>query len=276
MLDKFQYKNHLNEVIEFGKDGIFSDLSNIRDYEWTITKKNERISSFYRSIRKITLPITIICDTAERGIAAKNRIFEVIEKDVIANRHGRLIVGDYYYRCFATKSQKKEYLTSDRYIKLSIVFSSDFPFWVRERTIHFFSTRSKRNPYNCTSDYPFDYSFDFDSGLTKTELYNDDFTSSNFRIVIYGETTNPSITIGGHVYNVNCAIGDGEYLTIDSVSKKIYLTGIDGSQENKFSSRNRNSYIFEKIPSGSNSISWNGEFGFDVVLLEERSEPKWI
>ena len=43
----------------------------------------------------------------------------------------------------------------------------------------------------------------------------------------------------------------------------------------KFSDRNRDDYIFEKIPSGSNDVSWDGAFGFDVTLLEERSEPKW-
>ena len=68
---------------------------------------------------------------------------------------------------------------------------------------------------------------------------------------------------------------EGEYLTIDSTTKKIFLTKNDGTIINQFNNRNRDSYIFEKIPAGSNVVTWNGDFAFDVILLEERSEPKW-
>jgi len=53
------------------------------------------------------------------------------------------------------------------------------------------------------------------------------------------------------------------------------LTHSDGSTENCFNLRNRDSYIFEKIPAGVLTIASSANFKFDVVLLEERSEPKW-
>ena len=65
-----------------------------------------------------------------------------------------------------------------------------------------------------------------------------------------------------------------EFLTIDSVLKTIVLTKRDGSTENCFNYRNKDSYIFEKIPSGTSNIS-SGNFNFEITLLEERSEPKW-
>ena len=70
-------------------------------------------------------------------------------------------------------------------------------------------------------------------------------------------------------------MNSGEYLTIDSATKKIFLTAVDGTTANKFNNRNRDSYIFEKIQPGGNVVAWDGTFGFDVILLEERSEPKW-
>ena len=74
----------------------------------------------------------------------------------------------------------------------------------------------------------------------------------------------------------NADLSDNEYLTIDSMTKTIVLTKYDGQKENCFHLRNRESYIFEPIPPGENIITWNGAFGFDVILLDERSEPKWI
>jgi len=125
-------------------------------------------------------------------------------------------------------------------------------------------------------DYPFDFSFDYLTDIASTSLVNGHFVPANFKIVVYGPCVNPSINIAGHTYQVDCTVADGEYLTIDSTAKKIFTTRNDGSTVNQFNNRNKSSYIFEKIPSGANPVTWNGDFGFDVILMEERSEPKWI
>ena len=101
------------------------------------------------------------------------------------------------------------------------------------------------------------------------------FGSSKLRLKIYGEAENPSINIAGHIYAVNGRIQTGESLLIDSITKTIVLTTATGTKVNWFDKRNRESYIFEPIPSGINSVSYNGTFGFDVTIVEERSEPKW-
>jgi phage-related protein len=92
---------------------------------------------------------------------------------------------------------------------------------------------------------------------------------------IYGACINPAIIIGDHTYKVNCSVNAGEYLTIDSTTKKIYITGTDGTVTNVFSKRDRENYIFEKISVGMVTVAWGGGYGFDLILLEERSEPKW-
>ena len=86
---------------------------------------------------------------------------------------------------------------------------------------------------------------------------------------------NPKIHIAGHTYEVNCEIGADEYLTIDSLDKTIVLKKNDGTTVNCFNLRNRDSYIFQTIPQGKNVVLWDNSFGFDVILFEERSEPKW-
>lgn len=273
MLEQLKYKNHRNEVFEFGKDGIFVDTNELHDYEWSVTQKNNKVSALERTMRTLKLPIVIMCDTEEAGIAARNKLHEVVEKDVLAMQHGRIIIGDYYFRCFVTKSLKKEYLLSKRYMRAELSLTSDYPYWVKETTIPFGIVTEKEE--SDFLDYSFDYPVDFTTKLQSTQLDNPGFVGSNFRLIVYGACNNPTIAIGGHVYCVNCTVEDGEFLTVDSSSKKIYLTSKTGYVTNKFNNRNRDSYIFEKIPAGTNAVAWNGDFGFDVILLEERSEPKW-
>ena len=275
MLEQLKYKNHVNEVFEFGKDGIFVDMNELHDYEWTVTKKGNRISSLDYAISKRKLPVVIICDTEAKGIAARNKLMEVVEKDVLAMKHGRIIIGDYYFRCFVTKSQKKNYLTTKRWMEITLTLTTDFPYWVKESTMQFGNRLPSSPSVGKNLDFAHDLPYDFYSGFNMRDLNNTGFVKTNFKIIIYGAASNPSVFIGGHEYGVNCDIGENEYLTIDSLSKQVYLTGNKGEITNKFNYRNKDSYIFEKIPPGSNPVSWTGDFGFDIILMEERSEPKW-
>ena len=272
MLEQLKYKNHQNEVFEFGIDGIFVNLNDLHDYEWTVQKKGNKISAFTYSIKNKKLPVIIMCDTEEKGIAAKNKLLEVAEKDVLAMQYGQVIIGDYYMKCYVTKSQKKDYLTNKRYMEVTLTLTTDRPYWVKEIKSSF----SMGGGGSAYLDYSYDYPVDFCTDVSSQEFFNTGFISTNFKLIIYGACTNPTITIAGHTYQVNCTVGANEYLTIDSIEKRIYLTSNTGAETNKFNDRNKESYIFEKIPAGVCTVGWNGDFGFDIILLEERSEPKWI
>lgn len=273
MLEQLKYKNHLNEVIEFGKDGIFVNDSDLRDYAWTVNQKGNRIASLTRKVSTRKLPVVIICDSEVAGTAAKNRLMEVCEKDCLAMEPGQIILGDYYFKCYVTKSVKKNYLVNKRYLAVDLTLTSEQPYWIKEKRTSFISDGSTSA---AVLDYNYDFPFDYGADITGSQLNNADFVPSNFRLIIYGACTNPSIIIAGHTYQVNCTVAAGEYLTIDSMAKTIYIAGTSGAVTNEFNNRNKESYIFEKIPSGGNSVAWSGAFGFDIILLEERSEPKWI
>lgn len=271
MLERLQYKNHMGEVIDFGRSGIFVSGSDLHDYDWTVSQKNGKISAFEREITYRTLPVTILCPTAEEGVAIRNRLMEVAEKDVLAKKPGRLIVGDYYYTCYITGSKKSSYLKSRRRMETKLTIISDAPYWVRE-TLHSFR---KKGTADQGLDYPYNYTFDFTSSFKRSTLVNTDFTASNFRMIIYGPCTNPVVYVSGHAYLVNCQVASGEYVTIDSVAKTVTRTAANGTITNVFNLRGRESYIFEKIQSGDGTVTWDGDFGVDIILLEERSEPKW-
>lgn len=274
MLEQLKYINHMNEVFEFGKDGIFVDTNDLHDYEWAVTTKNEKIAALTRTVSKRQLPVKISCETEEEGIALRNKLFEIAEKDVLAMKHGQIICGDYYFKCFVTKSQKTYYQPSRRIMEATLTLTTDYPYWVKETKVAF--SNMVVAAFGLNLDFPHDYPFDFYSNLQNQLVNNTSFAASNFKLIIYGPCVNPTISIAGHTYKVNCTVSGNEYLTIDSATKKIFITGNTGSITNKFNSRNRESYIFEKIPPGNHVVAWDGSFGFDVILLEERSEPKWI
>lgn len=270
MLERLQYKNHMGEVIDFGKSGIFVSSNDLHDYSWTVSQKNGKISSFKRDVVAHSLPVVIFCDTPAEGVAARNRLMEVAEKDVLAKKPGRIIIGDYYFKCYITGSKKSKYLSSRRMMEAALTTTSDEPYWVREN-LHSF----RKGSTSIGLDYPHGYLFDFTSPFSQASLVNTDFTASNFRMIIFGPCSDPTVYVSEHAYVVNCDAAPGEYITIDSVAKTVTKTATDGTITNVFNLRGRDSYIFEKIGSGANAVTWDGDFGVDIILMEERSEPKW-
>lgn len=273
MIEKMKYINHRNEVLEFGKEGLYVNENDLHNFTWTVTSKNNRISGFKKGIVSKTIPLIIKCRTEEEGIAKRNRIYEIMEKDVLAVKHGRLVIGDYYMKCFVIESKKSDYSISDGYMKISLKISTDLPYWNKENILSFGYANSANVGTNL--DYNRDYPSDYASNMFRQTVNNTDFVDSNFTITIYGAAQNPSISISGHVYEVNASIEKNEFLTIDSTNKTITLTHGDGSTSNCFNLRNKESYIFKKIPVGISNVSANGSFKFDLCLLEERGEPKW-
>lgn len=274
MIEKVMYINHLGETIWMdGREGIFCNRNDLRDFSYSVTTKNSRISSFSKGVVKKSLPVLIVCQTERDGVSARNRLFEIMEKDVLANQHGKIVINEYFLRCFVTGSTKSEYYHDKRYMEIILSIQTDLPEWIRE-TVNSFGYIGI-GPQGKNMDYNSDFSLDYTSNLVGKAVVNKGFVASNFRIVIYGAADGPTVKVGSHLYQVYTTLQSNEYITIDSVSKTIILTHVDGYKENVFSRRNRDSYIFEKIPPGIRQVEMNGCKKVDITILEERSEPKW-
>ncbi len=270
MLEKFIYKNHMNETVEFGSGGLYVNENDLRDFAWDISTKNGKITSLDRGVVTKTIPVVVLSSNAKE---LKNRLFEVCEKDVLTKKHGRIEIGDYYLKCFITASSKSSYLQSKKHTEITLTISTDYPYWIKEtKTTFGYGIYSPGKNLDFNNDFAYDYT----SNMLGKELKNTGITPVNFKMIIYGACENPTINIGGHIYSVNVKLAKDEYLIIDSITKKIIQKHTDGSETNCFNLRNRESYVFEKIPVGVNLVSIVGDFKFDVTLLEERSEPKWI
>lgn len=132
MVETIVYKNHLSETFNFGANGAFLNESELHDYSWNVTKKNNMIAAFDYAVSARKLSVIIICASEAEGIARRNALFEVTEKDVLAMQYGRLYIGDYYFKCYVQKSVKKNYLASKRYMTVTLTLVTDAPYWVKE------------------------------------------------------------------------------------------------------------------------------------------------
>ena len=124
--------------------------------------------------------------------------------------------------------------------------------------------------------YEYCYEYDYNSisdNISKLEV--DDFRNCDFVLSIHSGAVNPVIYIDNHYYSVRCVVGDGDKIVINSAELTITLVKADGTQENMFRYRDKQSDVFEKISPGNHRVMWNGSFDFDLSVIHERGEPKW-
>lgn len=276
MLDKFIYVNHQGKRFEGLPNMVFLNYSSLRDYTWSYDTMNGRIARFYRSVTKRDVPLVICCNTASEARRTLNGLYDLVEADIEAMTPGRIYVGNYYTTGYITKSEKSKYLVDGRFCKITLALTSEDPAWYLETNYSFVPGEQSGNTTSTGTDYPYDYAYDYATFLRSRDILCESVGSGAFRLLIYGDCTNPALSIGDHQYTVTGAIGSGQTLLIDSTTKKITLTKADGKQENWFDHRGRESYIFEPIKPGYNTVAYNGTFGFDLTVISKRSEPKWI
>lgn len=275
MLEKITFVNHLGESVRFGEEDIFVNANDLRDYRWEYAQKNNKITFFERNITEKELPVLIVCADEEQGVLLKNRLFEIMEKDVLAMKYGKIVIGDYHLNCYVMASQKSQYLISKGYLSITLTLVTEYPYWIKESKWSFGVGIQPLGGKNL--DYPYDYKFDYYSGSEgQATLMNESINAVNFEITVYGKCKSPIIVINSVLYTVDAEIAAGESLKINSLTKKIYKIGYDGTITNLFNMRGRQDYIFTKIEPGRNVVLCDMSFKFEIVLIEERSEPKWI
>jgi hypothetical protein len=197
------------------------------------------------------------------------------DADIYATLPGKIYIGEYYIKGYITGSTKAEYLLDKRYCKIELTLTVEEQQWMKESKLAFMSSAEGLIGSGHGADYPYDYNYDYALSLTEQRIVCNSIGGSEFKLLIYGPAVNPSVVIADHTYAINGSLSAGETLLIDSVEKTITMISGTGSRENWFSKRNRANYIFEPIPNGINSVSWVGDYGFDLTVIEKRSEPRW-
>ena len=273
MLDKFIHVNSKGETLDLLALGIYANENELRNYEWTVNTSNDKIVGFKKGVVKKSVPFVFFVDK-ERAAEIKNKFYEHFDVDVLTARAGHFIINGYKYTCYLTKSVKSDYLTSKRQLKLTAEVTTDKPYWCKEtlRTIDFSTTQTEGKN---SLTYPFTYPFTYTNEKV-SKIVNEDFIESDAIIRMYGAAEDPLVKINDNVYQINTSLGSTEYLEINTSEKTIVKYDNKGNATNLFHLRSKNGDSFKKVPPGALTVSANGNYRVDVVLIEKRGEPRWV
>ena len=250
-------------------DGSYDEIEDddhIQGFEKKITSKKLNIEIAKTGL--ITLPQAI------------DNLESVTEKDIIAATAGKLYVGNSYMKCWIRGTAKDRWIADLDRISNELEVITDYPYWITEEEFRFHKQGSESSEALEWLEFPYDVPYEVSKVRNLQYINNNNYAASGFKMIIYGPCINPLIRIAGHVYELRTTLYDGEYAVIDSSTRyakdrKIIKAKADGTEENLFNSKNNESSIWEKIPAGLSIVSWNGSFGFDIILFNERGTPRW-
>nr|DAF33076.1 MAG TPA: tail protein [Caudoviricetes sp.] len=297
------------KIVNLDKPPYWMQTGDFLNYSREYTLSGKCIGELRKTIQEKEFTITIFGKEQAEYERNVDALHEVFEKDVLNKKPGRFYFGEYYISCFIYASEKEEW-ESGYSMENTLKLIEANPFWRKETLYQFLpevmdSGAGEQIPVETgeiytgeamdnqaalrefafdflrRSDrkvrYPqFDLPFDFVKTRGRRTIDNTmAFSESNFILTIYGFVDTPSILIAGHPYVVNITIYEGERVIIDSATGTVKKIGRLGEETNLYNSRGKEYSVFQKIPPGVQAVNWSGGFGFDILLYDERSEPKW-
>lgn len=276
------YKNGTGKILDFTKPPYRMLMdTDLFDYQWDYETRGElhpKIARFSRKMIRKDVPVMIQAKSKEAHQKAAGDIIRITEEDIFKNTPGKFYIGDFYLPCYFVESGKTGWRNGVISSRSDFSLISERGMWIRETSYVFRMDAGMLSSIgNQNLDYAYDYPFDYANGMTGRKINNTGITGTDFEITIYGACLNPSVNIGGETYRVYTSLDTGEYMKINSITKKIYKVKVNGETVNQFHLRDREPQTyFRKIKPGINAVTWSGAYGVDITLFEERSEPEWI
>lgn len=275
MRENLIHVNSRNEVLDFKKLGTLVNYNELRDYEWSYSSENNVITGFTKGIVKKTIPFVFFTNE-DKADEIKNKFYEHFDVDVLSEEPGYFKIGDYKYYCYLTKSKKTNYLIDKRYLELSVEVTTDIAEWINEKTLNLIMYSDKKS-HSREKKYTYSYPYIYSNQKGVVQVNNDSFISCDFILRIYGPCSNPFVKIGQVIYQVNSTLTNDEYLEINTKERTIFAYSKYGEKRDLFHFRGKErSNFFEKFPSGTSTVAWNGMFKAELIIYETRGEPKWI
>lgn len=275
-MKKIYYVNNSGKKLDLMSERFDLQTGTLFDHDNECTVSGRQLLGISGTLTEKEILLTIQGDGEVSLEEAMDMFNEYTEPDVQNKTPGRLYCGDSYIQCYLKGAELLEWEYDAGYIDKNVKLITAYPCWITEKTVSFY--KSGGEPSGDYLDYAMDYPKDYTAKLEGIgHLLNDHYLPCDFKMVVFGPCINPHININGHPYEVFTVLEEGEYLTISSKSGEIIRTRINGTEVNEYNNRQKypSPSIFDKISIGQNLVSWDGNFGFDITLLQEGSEPIW-
>lgn len=280
-MSRIVYENSNGDSVNLSSGNFVCEEKPLRTFKWNYTfntlpsDRGASADSFYRGENAFDFNLVVWSENHEKTAELLNNLSNIIEYDVRMRTAGKLWLDDHYIECYIVSGAVNRYsrdkaVCSKRYTVLPVGM-----YWCFETKSTFpigsgIQTSQGVKKYN--NRYPYKYGIGYSSQIIYNDTERWDIPAV---ITIYGPISNPSLRIAGNTYAVNATIGSNERIVIDQKMKKIYKISARGERSNLYPYRDKTHNIFEYIPSGNVDVVYSGDFGFDVTLIHQRSEPLW-
>ena len=276
------YVNSEGQKIDFCNWPYMIYDGDILSYDWSYDSTPNygmaggKITSFSKSVEKKKLKISVFAQSELVYGRALDNLADYIECDIALMNPGRLYVNGNYIECYICGINPDEWVTGCNTLDVELLIAIEYPFWLLDKEYVFpVSGQISKENYK----YPLKYPWRYPNRRTSGVIYQKHIKPCDFIITITGPVRNPIVKIGKLQYGFTGELRNNEYIVINSRQGFIrkYLDGVSTSQYiDIYDDRTRHNDIYHKLPRGTLNVQWTGEFAFSVVVIEERSFPKWI
>lgn len=275
---RLYYESATGEILELMKDGIYAqEPETLTSNKWSYTTISginglARVKKFYKNAQTSKLKLSIMADDADSFNEIMYQMHRIFEKDVRNLTPGKIWWNNFYKEGFVFSSSNSDFEELFESVEHEIEFLSTKDSWIRKTAYQY----RAQDVEDGTLDYPRDYGYDYDKSDISEILDNRCIGEANFEIIFYGPSVDPLITIGKNSYSLDVTLKEGEYATINSFTKKIRQYSNTGEETNIFDRRDREHNVFQKIPEGIVPVLRNKDMQVDIIIYDERGEPRWI
>lgn len=245
----------------------------VRADSWDYKTGYRDLSYAARKTREETVTVAML------DLAAADALRLAADADLALMTPGTLDFDGWSQRCYIAGVEVKAVTGGAAVVELEAVLLDGV--WRRKEAYEFRpGTGSGTVGIGHGYDYGYAYGYPY-SEETSREIEVGSIVASPFRIIIYGPAVRPSVTVGGNRYQILTDVQDGGYLVIDSIDGTVTKVAKNGHKTNALPDAvlgggvGSGSYIFEDIPAGTSTVSYDGSFGWDLEVYREDGAVPW-
>ena len=203
------------------------------------------------------------------------------EYDITHKKPGKLIWNNDYIYCYFVESSTYPEEDGSQYTVNQGVFYAPYPFWIEEKKVEIYPADEGATLPNAKGYVPdedrYGYPYSYCGAPTSIFIDVNSYADCDFRMLAYGPASAVQWTIDNHVYKVDYAIRENQYMVIDSKQntepyRQCYVVNESGIITNVFNYRVGE--VFKKIPSGNIILNYPRTYGLELTIFIERSEPR--
>lgn len=245
----------------------------VRGDSWDYKTGYRDLSYAVRKARKESVAVAML------DLADADALRLAADADLSAMSPGTLDFDGWTQRCYIAGMELKTRTRGAATVGLEVVLLDGV--W-RKKDYWEFRPGAGSGTVGTAHGYAYGYAYGYPySEETSREIEVASIVASPFRIIVYGPAVRPSVTVGQNRYQVSTDVPDGGYLLIDSIEGTVTKVAKNGYCTNCLPDAvlgggvGSGNYIFEDVPAGMSTVSYDGSFGWDLEVYREDGAVPW-